>query len=45
MGVDADYFKRFEKEVELLRELQKEVGAAIERADARIEQMRKEMEK
>jgi hypothetical protein len=45
MAVDADYVKRFEKELELLKELQKEVSAAIERADKRLAQMRKEVGK
>jgi hypothetical protein len=44
MAVDADYIKRFEMQVELLKQLQKEVDAAIKRADDRLEQLRKGVE-
>jgi hypothetical protein len=43
MVVDEDFINRFKFQVEILRELQKEVSAAIERADKRLEEMQKEM--
>jgi len=43
MAVDADYIKRFEIQVELLKDLEKEVSAAISRANKRLEEMRKEI--
>ena len=45
MAIDADYIKRFEMQVELLRQLQEEVGKAISRAEDRIKDMRQEIEK
>ena len=45
MAVDADYLERFEKEVELLRGLKKEVDAAIATADKQLEELRAKVKK
>lgn len=40
MADDADFIERFEKEIKVLRDLQKAAGDAIERAESRIARMR-----
>ncbi|WP_331372729.1 hypothetical protein [Sinorhizobium chiapasense] len=40
MAVDYEFIERFEKEIKVLRDLQKAAEDAIERAQNRIERMR-----
>jgi hypothetical protein len=40
MAVDNDFIKRLEKETDLLRKLQTEVGEAIKIAEKRIDDMK-----
>jgi hypothetical protein len=41
MAVDDEYIKRFEEELELLKRLEKEIGAAILRANDKLVEMQK----
>lgn len=40
MAVDNDFIERFEKEIELLKDLQKAASDGIERAEKRLERIR-----
>ncbi|WP_166488070.1 MULTISPECIES: hypothetical protein [Mesorhizobium] len=40
MAVDNDFIERFEKEIKLLKDLQKAASDSIERAEKRLERIR-----
>ncbi|WP_162918545.1 hypothetical protein [Taklimakanibacter deserti] len=45
MAVDADYVARFQRQLDLLMALQKEVTEAIKRASTRLEELQSEAKK